>query len=139
MVQEHHASHLHYDFRLEVSGVLKSWAVPKGISTKPNEKHLAIQTEDHPIDYADFEGIIPEGEYGAGTVKIWDSGAYEQEGLEHHPEKTMLHSLKDGAVKFKLHGKKLKGTYSLVRFKQEKSKSEWLIFKVKEGEFLNAL
>ncbi|HHT9120504.1 MAG TPA: DNA polymerase ligase N-terminal domain-containing protein [Candidatus Hypogeohydataceae bacterium YC41] len=116
VIHEHHASHLHWDLRLEMEGVLKSWAVPKGPPTKPGPKRLAVQTEDHPLDYIDFEGIIPEGHYGAGTVKIWDAGPFELLGQ------------KDREIKFNLQGKKLKGTYYLLHFKEK----NWLFFKGKK-------
>lgn len=121
VVQKHQASHLHYDFRLEADGVLKSWAVPKGPSMNHEDKRLAIMTEDHPIDYARFEGRIPEGEYGAGTVEIWDNGYWEPE----HPD--VDSALASGAMKFTLHGKKLKGTFALVRM--NKVKNGWLLIK----------
>jgi bifunctional non-homologous end joining protein LigD len=114
VVQEHHASHLHWDFRLEMEGVLKSWAVPKGVPEKASVKRLAIQVADHELDYIDFEGEIPKGQYGAGTVKVWDSGTYE---LESESEK---------AIAFTLNGKRLKGRYSLVHLKQ----NQWLIIKL---------
>lgn len=117
VVQEHHATHLHYDFRLEVQGVLKSWAVPKGVPRKPGVKRLAVATEDHPLDYAAFEGEIPEGEYGAGVVKIWDRGSYI-------PEK-----ITDREIIVELRGEKLKGKYVLIRLKDGKN---WLLFKKKE-------
>ncbi|RYF34465.1 MAG: hypothetical protein EOO38_29490 [Cytophagaceae bacterium] len=108
VVQEHWASHLHYDFRLEAFGVLKSWAVPKGPSTKVGDKRLAVEVEDHPIDYATFKGKIPEGEYGAGTVKIWDNGTWKApENLEE--------ALSEGHLEFELKGKKLKGRWLLQR------------------------
>lgn len=130
VIQKHNASHLHYDLRLEVDGVLKSWAVPKGIPKAYDEKHLAIQTEDHPLEYAKFEGIIPAGEYGGGTVKIWDSGTYEQIISENKPQKDMPSALKHGSIKFRFKGKKFKGTYAMIRFKEEHNKSEWLIFRI---------
>ena len=123
VIQEHHASHLHYDFRLEVDGVLKSWAVPKGPSLDPAVRRLAAITEDHPLDYAHFEGIIPEG-YGAGTVIVWDIGTYDNAS-----ELTMQQALKKGHVKIVLHGKKLKGEFSLVRFKPK----DWLLIKGKDS------
>lgn len=134
VVQKHDASHLHYDFRLEVDGVLKSWAVPKGISKTYNEKRLAVQTEDHPLDYGKFAGVIPEGHYGAGTVEIWDAGTYDT--ISHTPSKNPIRdSIKAGRVKVKLHGKKLKGTYALVAMHtpDEKQKN-WLIFRVKDED-----
>jgi len=118
VVQKHRARNLHYDFRLETGGVLKSWAVPKGVPEEIGIKRLAVQVEDHPVDYINFSGIIPEGEYGAGTVEIWDKGRWEiVEG-----------SLGAGSLKFNLAGKKLKGQYVLVRFKDKKN---WLIYKTK--------
>jgi DNA ligase D-like protein (predicted 3'-phosphoesterase) len=115
VIQKHDASHLHYDLRLEMDGVLKSWAVPKEPPVEKDVKRLAVQTEDHPVDYAGFKGKIPEGEYGAGTVEIWDKGTY---GLE---EK------KDDKIVVRINGKKLKGRYCLIKFKnQEKN---WIFFK----------
>ena len=114
VVQEHHASHLHWDFRLEKDGVLKSWAVPKGVPEEKAVKRLAIQVEDHDLDYIDFEGTIPEGQYGAGTVNIWDSGDYE------------LESETDKRIVFELYGKRLKGIYSLVHLKEK----QWLLIKL---------
>jgi DNA ligase D-like protein (predicted 3'-phosphoesterase) len=119
VVQEHHASHLHYDFRLSMNGVLKSWAVPKGVPEEKGIKHLAVETEDHPLEYADFEGEIPKGEYGGGQVKIWDRGEYV---LEHRDRDKVV---------FELKGSRLKGRYSLVRFKgKESSIKNWLIMKI---------
>ena len=125
VVQKHDASHLHYDFRLELPEkidkgkfVLKSWAVPKGIPKKSGIKHLAVQTEDHPVEYINFKGTIPKGEYGAGTVEIWDKGKFK------------LIDVSEKFLKLELKGKKLKGVYILVQFTKEKK--NWLIFKMKE-------
>lgn len=125
VVQEHHASHLHYDFRLELDGVLKSWAVPKGPSLDPAVKRLAVQTEDHPLPYAKFHGTIPQGEYGGGEVFIWDNGTWEAEGDDPAGD------LAKGHLKFKLKGKKLKGSFVLVRthYKGSDSQKNWLLIK----------
>jgi DNA ligase D-like protein (predicted 3'-phosphoesterase) len=118
VVQKHHARSLHYDFRLEMDNVLKSWAVPKEPPTKVGVRRLAIEVEDHDLDYADFEGEIPEGEYGAGKVEIWDKGTYN------------LLSRKENKIVFELQGEKLKGKYTLVQFSTEKK--NWLLFRAKE-------
>lgn len=120
VVQKHRATQLHYDFRLEVDGVLKSWAVPKGPSLDPKIKRLAMQVEDHPVDYAKFEGVIPEGEYGGGTVMVWDYGTYK-------PEETtnVAEALAKGELKFSLDGEKLKGSWVLVRTRDR----QWLLLK----------
>lgn len=135
VVQKHAASHLHYDFRLEMNGVLKSWAIPKGPSMNPEEKRLAILVEDHPYAYKDFEGTIPEGNYGSGNVIVWDSGTYtladENDKLE--VENKLKTHLKSGHLSFILKGKKLKGEFALVRLKI-KQKNAWLLIK-KEDEF----
>ena len=131
VVQKHAASRLHYDFRLEMEGVLKSWAVPKGPSLDPAEKRLAMLVEDHPFDYKNFEGVIPEGNYGAGTVIIWDEGTYESledvEGKRAH-EKILLDKFRAGSLKFRLHGKKLKGEFVLVRT-PKRADNAWLLIK----------
>jgi bifunctional non-homologous end joining protein LigD len=128
VVQKHAASHLHYDFRLEMNGVLKSWAVPKGPSMDPEIKRLAMMVEDHPYSYKDFEGTIPEGNYGAGNVIVWDNGTYTSDEKTASPEKQLLADLKKGRLSFILKGKKLKGEFSLVKLhgKQEKA---WLLIK----------
>ena len=133
VVQKHNARNLHYDFRLQMDGVLKSWAVPKGPSTDPAVKRLAMEVEDHPYDYKDFEGTIPEGNYGAGAVMIWDNGTYES--IEEfasikEQEKHLLKQLKAGSLKIKLQGKKLKGEWALVKTKQ--SDNSWLLIKHKD-------
>lgn len=128
VVQEHHARSLHYDFRLELDGVLKSWAVPKGPSMEPSDKRLAVQTEDHPYEYHKFFGKIPEGEYGAGEVFIWDKGTWESE------DDDPLVALEKGHLKFRLKGKKLKGRFVLVRtsYKGNRDQRSWLLMKHKD-------
>jgi bifunctional non-homologous end joining protein LigD len=137
VVQKHDASHLHYDFRLEMEGVLKSWAVPKGPSLNPQDKRLAMMVEDHPYNYRSFEGTIPAGNYGAGTVMVWDEGTYEALGSEEQPikkqEKLLLQELEKGDVKFVLHGKKLKGAYALVKMKG-RGENSWLLIKKQDDE-----
>lgn len=130
VVQEHHARRLHYDFRLEVNGVLKSWAVPKGPSLNPADKRLAIETEDHPLEYGTFAGTIPAGHYGAGEVAIWDSGTFEPEGQTGAAEQ-----IERGELKFVLHGKKLKGSFVLVRIRPRRNegKREWLLIKHRDA------
>jgi bifunctional non-homologous end joining protein LigD len=132
VVQKHDASRLHYDFRLEMDGVLKSWAVPKGPSMNPEDKRLAMMVEDHPYDYKDFKGVIPEG-YGAGIVEIWDNGKYtdiENDDKE-IAEKKLRAGLKAGNLKFTLSGKKLKGEFALVKLKS-KEDNAWLLIKHKD-------
>ncbi|MFP3598945.1 DNA polymerase ligase N-terminal domain-containing protein [Chryseobacterium sp. SIMBA_029] len=133
VIQRHAASRLHYDFRLEMEGVLKSWAVPKGPSLDPKDKRLAMMVEDHPYDYKDFEGNIPEGNYGAGQVEVWDSGTYEplDESSQLSDEKELLKELKAGSLKFILHGKKLKGEFALVKMKNAENNA-WLLIKHKD-------
>lgn len=129
VVQEHHATHLHYDFRLELDGVLKSWAIPKGPSLNPEDKRLAVEVEDHPLDYASFHGTIPAGEYGGGEVYIWDKGTWQVDGDAHN-------ALKKGKLEFTLKGKKLKGHFVLVRMPDKKatSKHNWLLMKRSDQE-----
>lgn len=127
VVQKHYSSTLHYDFRLEIDGVLKSWAVPKGPSTDPKDKRLAVATEDHPLEYKDFEGIIPEGEYGAGKVIIWDKGTYKNIS-----DVSIQEGLRAGKIEIQLDGKKLKGKYILIRMQrgiQKNKKKPWLLIK----------
>ena len=129
VVQRHDASHLHYDFRLELDGVLKSWAIPKGPSLNPTDKRLAVQVEDHPLSYGKFEGVIPKGNYGAGTVEIWDNGTYTpDEDTNGNPTAMLRKGLQSGSLKIRLHGKKLKGSFALVRLKDGKDKN-WLLIK----------
>ena len=127
VVHEHKASRLHYDFRLELAGVLKSWAVPKGPSMNPADKRLAVMVPDHPVEYIDFEGVIPPGQYGAGPVVVWDHGTYEMDEPG-DPEA----QLKSGKLAFVLKGKKLWGAFALARFARGKSGKEWLLMKKKD-------
>jgi bifunctional non-homologous end joining protein LigD len=130
VIQKHRATQLHYDFRLEWAGTLLSWAVPKGPSLDPSVKRLAMQVEDHPIDYADFEGVIPADEYGGGTVMVWDIGTWEPEVPD------VDEALRKGDLKFILHGKKLQGSWVLVRtrgFGSSKGKSSWLLIKHRDA------
>jgi bifunctional non-homologous end joining protein LigD len=124
VVQKHAARRLHYDFRLAIDGVLKSWAVPKGPSLNTHDKRLAVQTEDHPMDYANFEGKIPEGSYGAGTVMVWDRGTFSAEGNQ-----TASHQVAHGEIKFSLQGEKLRGSFVLVKLKHSEKGNEWLMIK----------
>jgi bifunctional non-homologous end joining protein LigD len=124
VVQKHRAGHLHYDFRLEHEGVMLSWAVPKGPSPDPTVRRLAMQTEPHPMDYNQFEGVIPEGEYGGGTVMIWDHGRWEPEVPD------VGRALTKGDLKFRLHGKKLRGSWVLVRTRDR----NWLLIKHRDAE-----
>jgi bifunctional non-homologous end joining protein LigD len=128
VIQKHQASHLHYDFRLEWNGVLLSWAIPKGPSLDPSVKRLAMAVEDHPLDYGGFEGIIPEGEYGGGTVMVWDRGTWQSE------QPDVDECLKNGELKFTLHGSKLRGSWVLVRTKGfgKSTRSAWLLIKHKD-------
>lgn len=125
VVQKHESSHEHYDFRLEFDGVLKSWAIPKGPSMNPADKRLAILVEDHPLDYARFEGTIPEGNYGAGTVEIWDSGTW----IPDEDFKDVKKALKNGLLEFTLKGNHLKGRFALVEMKKSTAKNGWLLVK----------
>jgi bifunctional non-homologous end joining protein LigD len=130
VIQKHRAGHLHYDFRLEHEGAMLSWAVPKGPSLDPSVRRLAMQTEPHPMDYNHFEGVIPEGEYGGGTVMIWDNGTWEPEMPDHSVAKGgadfVTQALAKGQLKFRLHGKKLRGSWVLVRTRGPR---QWLLIK----------
>ena len=130
VIQKHQATSLHYDLRLEVDGVLKSWAVPKGPSTDPREKRLATRTEDHPLEYAHFEGAIPEGEYGAGTVIVWDAGSYENLTERDGEPVSMEDGLEAGHLKVWLEGEKLTGAYALTQTKMRGDDSNWLLLKL---------
>src|SRR5438874_9376584 len=123
IIQKHDARRLHYDFRLQMEGVLKSWAVPKGLPWKQGEKHLAVEVEDHPIEYETFEGVIPEGNYGAGTVMVWDRGHYQVYGEE--PVK----SWREGKLQLVLEGEKAKGEWTVIRLRGDDEKPQWLLLK----------
>src|SRR5262249_18015895 len=124
VIQRHSATRLHFDFRLEVNGALASWAVPKGLPQEGGEKRLAIHVEDHPIEYANFEGDIPEGNYGAGHVDIWDNGTYELEGSG-----SAAAQIERGDLKFRLNGKRSKGRFALVQMRHSKRGNEWLLIR----------
>lgn len=142
VVQKHQATALHYDFRLEIGGAMPSWAVPKGPTLDPAFKRLAMQTEDHPLDYRHFEGVIPKGQYGAGTVMIWDFGTYwpevEEDGEraqmkdKKEAEKILKKGLEKGELKFFLYGQKLKGSFALVKTRGFAGKNAWLLIKHKD-------
>src|SRR5437660_1575663 len=128
VVQKHRATRLHYDFRLAIDGTLKSWAVPKGPSQSHADKRLAVHVEDHPLDYGNFEGKIPEGNYGAGTVMVWDRGTFQLEG-----NLDALKQLEKGEIKFSLNGEELRGSFVLVKLKQSEKGNEWLMIKHKDA------
>ncbi|WP_037325243.1 DNA polymerase ligase N-terminal domain-containing protein [Salinimicrobium terrae] len=135
VIQKHDASNLHYDFRLEIDNTLKSWSIPKGPSTDPSVKRMAIPTEDHPMAYASFEGVIPQGEYGGGTVMIWDTGTIESN--KHDEDGNIIsleESFKSGSIEVILHGKKLTGNFNLVEMKGGKMKGNWLLMKQDDAE-----
>ncbi len=129
LIQKHAASRLHYDFRLELDGVLKSWAVPKGPSLDPNVKSLAVHVEDHPIEYGSFEGVIPQGQYGGGTVMLWDRGTWEPEG-------DAAEAYQQGKLVFRLAGERLKGRWALIRMggKAGQDGKNWLLKKIDDEE-----
>jgi DNA ligase D-like protein (predicted 3'-phosphoesterase) len=133
VIQKHDASTLHYDFRLEVDGVLKSWAVPRGPSTDPSDKRLAVPTEDHPLEYADFEGVIPQDEYGGGTVLVWDTGSYDNITEKDGETQPMDQALKRGHALVWLHGEKLTGGYALQRTGKGDD-ARWLLIKMDDDE-----
>lgn len=131
-IQQHDASSLHYDLRIECDGVLKSWAVPKGPSTDTSEKRLAIRTEDHPVDYIDFEGTIPEGEYGAGTVLLWDKGTYENITKKDGQTKPLKEAIEDGHFLVDLDGDKISGGYAMTR--TDKDEGQWIFVKMDDDK-----
>ncbi len=134
VVQLHDATRLHFDFRLEISGVLVSWAIPKGPSPNPEDKRLAVRTEDHPLEYASFEGTIPPGNYGAGTVMIWDHGTYENIQEKKDPPIKMSEALEKGHIEVSLNGKKLRGNYSLIKIRPRGKQESWLLVKMNDSE-----
>jgi DNA ligase D-like protein (predicted 3'-phosphoesterase) len=134
VIQKHRARSLHYDFRLEVDGVLVSWAVPKGPSTDPRDKHLAVRVEDHPLDYGNFEGAIPKGQYGAGSVIVWDTGTYRNTTKKNGKEVPIEEALENGHLTVWLEGKKLKGGYALTRTGRDRNRERWILVK-KNDEF----
>jgi bifunctional non-homologous end joining protein LigD len=129
VIQRHEASSVHFDFRLEVAGVLVSWSVPKGPSTDPRQKRLAVRTEDHPVDYVDFEGRIPGDEYGGGSVVVWDTGAYEHCTRHGGVQIAAQEALQRGHLVVWLHGAKISGGYALTRFRTRDSRENWLLVK----------
>ncbi|MGW8250180.1 MAG: DNA polymerase ligase N-terminal domain-containing protein, partial [Anaerolineales bacterium] len=134
VIQKHDASSLHYDFRIEVDGVLKSWAVPKGPSTDPSVKRMAMPTEDHPLEYADFEGVIPEDEYGGGTVMVWDTGGYRNLRADKDDgSASMQQSYEEGKVEVYLQGQKLQGGYALIRTGDGED-ARWLLIKMDDDQ-----
>ncbi len=135
VIQKHDATNLHYDFRLEIDNTLKSWSVPKGPSTDPRVKRMAIPTEDHPIAYADFEGTIPKGQYGGGTVMIWDRGTFKNIKTDKDGNPIDLKKAYDmGTLEFELKGEKLTGRYALVKMKSGNMKGNWLLVKMKDDK-----
>lgn len=140
VIQKHAASHLHYDLRLEIDGVMKSWAVPKGPSADPKVRRLAMQVEDHPVEYNSFEGTIPAGEYGGGTVMLWDTGTYSIEDAGDRPQNSAAHDEYDrGELKLDFHGERIQGSYALVRTKGQmrgnsSSKPSWLLLKHRDDD-----
>jgi|ERR1700733_488424 len=131
VIQKHDASHLHYDLRLEIDGVLKSWAVPKGMPEKVDIKRLAIPTDDHPYEYAHFEGIIPQGHYGGGTVMVWDIGSYQNIKTKNNELVPMSECYDEGRIEVIFNGKKIQGPFALVRTKSLYAKNAWLLIKMR--------
>ena len=129
VIQKHHASTLHYDFRLQIGNILKSWVIPKGPSLNPKNKRLAILTEDHTLDFADFEGEIPTGHYGAGKMIVWDRGTYENITIENGKTISIAKAFENGEISISLQGKKLKGNFSLILMKKQNEPKNWLLIK----------
>lgn len=138
VVQEHHASRLHYDFRLQIGSTLKSWAIPKGPSLNPKDKRLAVETEDHPLSYANFEGIIPKGEYGAGIVLVWDKGTFQHLSEKKSKLIELEQAYTDGHIFFSLQGKKLKGKFILHKLKAA-DKPAWILIKANDEYASNSV
>ena len=135
VIQKHDATNLHYDFRLEIDNTLKSWSVPKGPSTNPSVKRMAIPTEDHPLEYGSFEGAIPKGQYGGGTVMIWDRGTFKNLKKDKDDKPISLsESYKMGTLEFWLKGEKLKGGYAMIKMKSGNMKGNWLLIKMNDDE-----
>lgn len=135
VIQKHDATHLHYDFRLEIDGALKSWSVPKGPSTDPSEKQMAIPTEDHPLEYADFEGVIPEDNYGGGTVMVWDKGTFKNiKKNKDGNSMSLKSSYENGTLEVFLKGEKLQGGYALIEMESGNMKGNWLLIKMNDDE-----
>lgn len=134
VVQQHDARSMHYDFRLETDGVLKSWAVPKGPPADPADKVLATPTEDHPVEYADFEGVIPDGEYGAGPVLVWDAGTYQNLTEDHGEPVPVADAISRGHLTVRLEGEKLHGGYALTRMRRRDGSQGWLLVKMRDGD-----
>lgn len=135
VIQKHDATNLHYDFRLEIDGTLKSWSVPKGPSTDPSVKRMAVPTEDHPLEYADFEGMIPKDEYGGGTVQIWDRGHFKNiKENEDGEQLSLKESYEKGTVEIDLDGQKLSGGYALVKMTSGNMEGNWLLIKMDDDD-----
>lgn len=134
VIQQHDASRMHFDFRLEVDGVLASWSLPKGPSTDPRDKRLAVRTEDHPLEYADFEGRIPENTYGAGAVIVWDTGTFENMSRKDGRKISLKKALAQGSAKVSLKGKKISGSYALIHAKMGGDDKNWLLVKEKDDQ-----
>lgn len=131
VVQKHAASHLHYDFRLEIESVLASWAIPKGPSANPRIKRLAVATEDHPLDYARFEGVIPQGNYGAGTVMVWDIGTYTNIKMHNNKLVPIKDCLRNGQIEISLNGTKMHGNYALIKINKP-APGDWILIKMRD-------